>query len=67
MIIIIGDLNTIAWAPDFTPLCFNAIKEHSLGLRSILNDDVIPENLTGNCNRNDLCSLPYPNAFFLCG
>ena len=43
----IGDLNTIAGTEGFAPLCYNAIKGHKLGLRSLLNDDVIPENMTG--------------------
>ena len=46
-ILVTGDLNTQAVNQGLAPLCYDAIKQNKLGLRSLLNDDVIPENLTG--------------------
>ena len=44
---ITGDLNAIAKHEGIMPLCYRSIKDHNLGLRSLLNDDVIPEAFTG--------------------
>eukprot|EP01036_Dinobryon_divergens_P035365 gene35365-45806_t len=40
-VLLTGDLNALPHACAYAPLAYRAVKEHPLGLRSVLNDDMV--------------------------